>query len=111
MKKITLLLVAFLFSWSLINKASDLFAADVDVKVGTPAGQVEVTNKPPSPPVIVVPAQPQKIVVEKEASPPPPSGGCHCSLVPSPVSASGFLSLAPVFFLLFLRRWKKVRGS
>jgi hypothetical protein len=111
MKKLTLLLV-FLFSWPLISKAEDKSQTNVDVRLNTPAGQVEVTKQPP-PPVVVVPAQPpQRVVVEKEAPPPPPpppSGGCHCSLVPSLGSLSGVLSLAPAVSLFFLLRWKKRR--
>jgi hypothetical protein len=112
MKKLTFLLTVFLLSWPFLSRAQNP-PTNVDVKLKTPGGQVEVTNQPP-PPVIVVPPQPaQKIVVEKPGypppppPPPPPNGGCHCNLVQSPVLASGFLNLAPIFSLLFVLSWRK----
>jgi len=85
---------------------------NVNVRLNTPAGQVEI-NRPPPQPIVVVPQPPaQRVVVEKPAPPPPPppapapeapGGSCHCSLIPVQNSAADFLIFAPVLSLLFLR--------
>jgi len=115
MKKLTIIFAYFLFSIPFISRAENANAADVNVRVNTPAGQVEI-NRPPPPPVVVVPPPaPQKIVVEKQAPPPPPAaaepagGSCHCSLMPSNASALGYLSLTPIFSLLFF--WRTIALS
>lgn len=129
MKPPIFLLVVLLLSWPFFGRAemqkertnqspeiiaqADKPSTNVDVKLNTPAGQIEVTKQPP-PPVIVVPPQPtEKVVVEKQAPPPPsspypppPTGGCHCRLVPSLFSALSLLSLTPVFFFLILLMYK-----
>jgi|GEM_PF-2581538 len=110
MKKFNLLWVLLFASWPLVGRADQ--KPNVDVRVGTPAGQIEVTNQPP-PPVIVVQPPPRPVVVEKQVPPPPPppqpppqTGGCHCSLMPTGSQAWGFLSLATGLFL-GIPRWKK----
>lgn len=106
MKRLTLLLAVFLSFLPFLTKA------ETGVKVDTPSGSIEVRKDPPPQPVIVVqPQSPQKIVVEQQA-PPPPSGGSGCNLLTSSVSASGLLSLVPVFSSLFLlSRWRRRCGS
>lgn len=118
-KRLTLLLAVFLFSLPFLTKAETqgevkpqgqavMAQADkkaptnVDVKIDTPAGSIEVKKDPP-------PQSPEKVVVvvEKQTSSPPPSGGCGCNLLASSVPASGLLSLVPVFSSLFLLRWKR----
>lgn len=87
--------------------------ANVNVRVNTPAGEVEI-NRPPPQPVVVVQPPAERVVVEKKspppapppaAPPPPPApGGCHCSLVPVTSQTADFLIFAPVLSLLWLRR-------
>lgn len=106
MKMLTLLFAYFLLSFPSIGNAQD--DPNVNVKVNTPVGQVEVNKPPPPQPVVVVQPQPaQKVVVEKEAPPPAPSAGCNCSLIPSHASALGLLSLAPAFSIPFVLRRRK----
>jgi hypothetical protein len=110
MRKLTILFAYLLFSLPFLSSAQE---PNVNVRVNTPAGQVEVNKPPPPQPVVVVqpPAQPKTVVVEKEAPPPAPapSAGCNCSLMASHATAMGFLSLAPAFSLpFFLRRRKGI---
>jgi hypothetical protein len=109
MKKLTVLFAYFLFAFPFIGRAED--APNVNVRVNTPVGQVEVNKPPPPQPIVVVQPPPsQKVVVEK-AAPAAPSTGCHCSLIPSHASALGFLSLTPAFSLPFFLRRRKVRDT
>src|SRR5215831_13107117 len=117
-KSIRILLPAlcmfFFLAVSAVNARED--KPNVNLRVDTPVGGVEI-NRPPPPPVVVVPQpQPQRVVVEKPApqpAPPPPApapmapdGGCHCSLIPSGAMMASFLSLAPVAILPLFRRKK-----
>jgi hypothetical protein len=121
MKKFALLGMVLLISVLGVSKTQ---AANVDVRVNTPAGQVEVGHPPPPPVVVVPPPAPATVVVEKRvaappppppAPPPPPSGGCHCELVPGPASLSGLQCLVFLFLLgwgsLFLMALKRERKA
>jgi len=105
MKKVMILFAYILLSLPFIARADD--PPKVNVRVNTPVGGVEVNPPPPPQPVVVVPAQPpQKVVVQNQApAPAAPSSGCHCSLVSSSSSALGFISLMPLFSLLYF--WKR----
>jgi len=100
-------------------------AADVDVRVRTPVGQVEVGQPPPPPVVVVPPPVPAPVVVEKRVvvnpppaptppPPPPPSGGCHCEVVPSPALTGEFQCFVFLFFIgsgvLFLAALKRKKN-
>jgi hypothetical protein len=87
---------------------------NVNLRVDTPVGGVEINRPPPQPVVVVPQPPPQRIIVERSVSQPAPppapvqaAPSCQFSVMPGEVTVAGFLALAPAALLPFYRRNEK----